>query len=208
MAKPIPKRKIPEKTDSMGVTLLMEAAKQNVPEKVIECIEMGHNIDATDNAGYTALMHAVVADNEEIALLLMHHKAALGNANRAGENALHMATKKTGEETMDQFVERWVTLQGPLDAQDKLDGHTALMNAIAAGNAWQACRLVRAGADFDTLTDTRGYNRRAAVAHSISRRRTRIISGPPSPSAARRKQNDGARNAPPLPAPPIRLTTT
>ncbi len=157
MTKPIPKRKTPEKADTMGVTLLMEAAKHNAIDKILECLDAGHNIDATDNAGYTALMHGVVAGAEEAALMLMHHKAALGNTNRAGQNALHMATTKTSEDSMDQVVERWAKLQGPLDAQDKLDHHTPLMNAIAAGNIWQAVRLVDAGADFDTLADKQGY---------------------------------------------------
>jgi hypothetical protein len=152
MANP-PKKSPPrEKPDMMGVTLIMEAAKHNVISKIVECIEAKHNINAVDDAGFTALLHAVTAGHEEAALMLLFHKADMTIANRAGWTALHVAAEKK----LDQVVERWATLKGPLDDQEKIDGHTPLMKAILADDIWAAVRLVDAGADFSKLKDKKG----------------------------------------------------
>lgn len=153
MKKPPPHSPLPEKTDSNGVTLMMEAAKHNVVTKIVETIEAGHDIDRADKAGYTALLHAVVAGHEEAALMLMFHKADLAKTNRAGESALHFAAEKQ----MHGVVTRWVQYHGPLDMQDKTEQRTPLMRAILQNDIYAAELLLRSGADFDQLKDKQGY---------------------------------------------------
>lgn len=143
---------IPERADVNGITLIMEAAKRNLVQKIVECVEDGHNVNAIDNSDYSALLHAADTKSEEAALMLIHHKADMAHADRAGRNALIIAC----ENQMDQLVERWALNKGPLDAQEKLGNNTALMTAIARGNAWAAVRLIDAGADFDTLKNKNG----------------------------------------------------
>jgi len=152
--RPSPKKPVPfrEVADMMGVTRLMEAAKHNAVKAILECVESKHNINAVDNSGFTALLHAVVAGHEEAALMLMFHKADLSIANRAGWTALHVASEKK----MHQVIERWAVMNGPLDAQEKIDNHTALMKAIVSDDIWAAVRLVDAGADFNKLADKKG----------------------------------------------------
>lgn len=150
-----PNRKKPvlrDVADSMGVTRLMEAAKRNEIGAILQHVEAKHNLDRVDNAGYTALLYAAVEGHEEAALMLMFHKADLTIANRAGWNALHIASEKK----MHQVIERWATMKGPLDAQEKIDNHTALMKAIVSDDIWAATRLVDAGADYSILKDKSG----------------------------------------------------
>lgn len=143
---------IPERADANGITLIMEAAKRNLIQKIVECVEDGHNVNAIDKAGYSTLLHAADAKSEEAALMLIHHKADMTHADRAGRNALIIAC----ENRMDQLVERWALNKGPLDAQEKINGDTALMVAIKKRNAWAAVRLIDAGADFETLRNDKG----------------------------------------------------
>lgn len=146
------RKRIPERADLNGITLIMEAAKRNLVQKIVECVEDGHSVNAVDNAGFSALLHAADTGSEEAALMLIHHKADMTHADRAGRTGLVIAC----ENLMDQLVERWVLNEGPLDAQEKTNGDTALMVAIRKRNAWAAVRLVDAGADFETLKNNAG----------------------------------------------------
>lgn len=143
---------IPERADANGITLIMEAAKRNLVQKIVECVEDRHNVNAVDNAGFSALLYAADTKSEEAALMLIHHGADMTLTDRAGRNALIIAC----ENRLDQLVERWAVKKGPLDAQEKTNGDTALMTAIRKRNAWAAVRLIDAGADFDTLKNNKG----------------------------------------------------
>jgi len=147
-----PRPHIPETPDANGMTLLMEAARQNVLKKITECVEMKHDLNAVDNAGNSALMHAVMNDSEEAACLLLHHGIAPDCASNTGETPLMEACRRQ----MDTIVERIAQTGKGLDLQDKVDRRTALMYAIDAGDGWAACRLAAAGADTDTLHDKNG----------------------------------------------------
>ncbi|MDE1151310.1 MAG: ankyrin repeat domain-containing protein [Micavibrio sp.] len=147
-----PNPRIPETPDANGMTLLMEAARQNLLAKITECVGMKHNINAVDNAGNNALMHAVVNDSEEAACLLLHHGIAPDCAAKTGETPLMEACRRQ----MDTIVERIAASGKGLDLQEKVEGRTALMLAIEAGDGWAACRLASAGADTATLRDKKG----------------------------------------------------
>ena len=143
---------VPDIADDDGVTPLMRAARDNQSSAIAEMVAEGHNINATDNAGNSALIHAASNGAEEAVLMLMHHKADLTATDPNGQTALIMAARVS----MQLVVERWATMGGPMDTQEKDTGQTALMAAAAMNDVWAACRLVDAGADFEKLTDKNG----------------------------------------------------
>lgn len=143
---------VPDIADDDGVTPLMRAARDNQSSAIAEMVAEGHNINATDNAGNSALIHAASNGAEEAVLMLMHHKADLAATDPNGQTALIMAARVS----MQLVVERWATMGGPMDTQEKDTGQTALMAAAAMNDVWAACRLVEAGADFEKLTDKNG----------------------------------------------------
>lgn len=143
---------VPDIADDDGVTPLMRAARDNDSSAIVDMVMNGHRINAVDKTGNSALIYAANSGSEEAALMLMFHKADLNAVNRQGQTALIIAAANK----MQPIVERWAVMGAPLDAQEKLGGRTALMTAIAANDAWAACRLVDAGADFDKITDKKG----------------------------------------------------
>jgi ankyrin repeat protein len=143
---------VPDIADENGVTPLMRAARDNDSSAIAAMVTAGHNIDAIDNAGNSALIHAARNGAEEAALMLMFHKADLNAADTQGQTALIMAARTS----MQLIVERWATMGGPMDAQEKETGQTALMVAAAMNDVWASCRLVEAGADFEKITDKNG----------------------------------------------------
>lgn len=148
------KKYIPEYADANGHYPLMKAARANDIARVVELLDAGHDKDKQDRAGFTAVMHSVVAGHEEAALMLMHHGADLTKLRRLnGQTALHVAMNKQ----MHQVLERWIQKSGPLDVQETDTGRTALMVAIAKYDTYAAERLILAGADFDKLTDKQGH---------------------------------------------------
>ncbi|HYD17506.1 MAG TPA: ankyrin repeat domain-containing protein [Patescibacteria group bacterium] len=138
--------------DLNGITPLMRAAAANDSSRIAELVAEGHDVNAKDAAGSSALIYGVANDGEEAALMLMFHKADLSATNRNAETALIIAARKQ----MNQVVQRWAVMGAPFDAQENQHGRTALMTAIVKEDIWAACRLVDAGADFDTLKDFRG----------------------------------------------------
>lgn len=143
---------VPDIADDNGVTPLMRAARDNNSSAIAEMVAQGHNINAIDNAGNSALIYAARNGAEEAALMLMFHKADLNAVDPKGQTALIMAAR-TG---MQLIVERWAAMGGPMDAQEKETGQTALMAAAAMNDVWATCRLVEAGADFEKLADKNG----------------------------------------------------
>lgn len=143
---------VPDIADDNGVTPLMRAARDNNSSAIAEMVAEGHNINAADNAGNSALIYAARNGAEEAALMLMFHKADLTAVDAKGRTALIMAARAS----MQLVVERWATMGGPMDAQEKETGQTALMAAAAMNDVWATCRLVEAGADFEKLTDKNG----------------------------------------------------
>jgi len=131
-----------------ALTALMHAARENDVQKIAALVQNKNaDMTATDELGRTALLQALEAGNEEAALMLIFHGSDTGYARPPkNETPLIIACRKN----MTQAIERLVTVKAPLDAQDN-DGNTGLMKALENANGWAACRLVGAGADFDTL---------------------------------------------------------
>lgn len=158
------KKYISEYPDANGHYPLMKAARANDVGRVADCIAAGHDINRQDRAGFTAVMHSVVAGHEEAALMLMYHDADLSKLRRLnGQTALHIAMGKQ----MHQVLERWLQKKGPLDVQETDTGRTALMVAISKGDTYASERLILAGADFDRLTDKEGHTAEYAALRSF-----------------------------------------
>lgn len=143
---------VPDIADEDGVTPLMLAARDNKSSAIADMVAAGHNINAVDSTGNSALIYAARNGAEEAALMLMFHKADLTATDPKGQTALIMAAHAS----LQLVVERWATMGGPMDAQEKETGQTALMAAAAMNDVWATCRLVEAGADFEKLTDKNG----------------------------------------------------
>lgn len=143
---------VPDIADDNGVTPLMRAARDNDSGAIADMVAEGHNVNAVDNAGNSALLYAARNGAEEAALMLMFHQADLNAVNPKGQTALIIAARSG----MQPVVERWAVMGGPMDAQEKETGLTALMAAASANDVWAACRIVEAGADFEKITDANG----------------------------------------------------
>ncbi len=143
---------LPDIADEDGVTPLMRAARDNDSSAIAEMVAEGHDVNAADDAGNSALIYAARNASEEAALMLMFHKADLSALNPKGQTALIIAARSE----MQGIVERWAVMGGPMDAQEKETGQTALMAAAASNDVWAACRLAEAGADFEKITDANG----------------------------------------------------
>lgn len=100
-------------------------------------------IDAPDDTGTPALVHALKNEYEDIALWLLHRGANRDLAGAGGETPLMVACDKL----MSGVVEKLVTQGAALEARDGALQETALFKAIRAKHAWAACRLIEAGAD-------------------------------------------------------------
>jgi hypothetical protein len=144
-----------DKRDADGTTLLMEAARQNLPAKVLECLQQGSDINAVDKNGATPLMYAIENKAADCAVLLANKGADLSLKNRQGMNALMMACQHP-QGIMTEVIETLVRRGSPLDERGSVTCATALIHAIYNHDVWAACRLVRAGADYKTIGDKQG----------------------------------------------------
>ena len=131
-----------------ALTALMHAARENDVQKIVALVQNNNaDMTATDELGRSALLQALEAGHEEAALMLIFHGSDTGYCRPPkNETPLIIACRKN----MTLAIERLVTVKAPLDAQDN-DGNTGLMKALENANGWAACRLVGAGADFDTI---------------------------------------------------------
>ncbi|ONK64805.1 uncharacterized protein A4U43_C07F30130 [Asparagus officinalis] len=74
------------------VEILIEKASTGNAELCELLIEEGAEIDATDRAGQTPLMSAVICDNREVALLLIRHGASVDVQDKEGYTVLGRAS--------------------------------------------------------------------------------------------------------------------
>ncbi|KAE9453968.1 hypothetical protein C3L33_14118, partial [Rhododendron williamsianum] len=63
------------------------------PLSLIDVRSLGAEIDATDRAGQTPLMNAVICENKEVALLLIRHGADVDVEDKEGYTVLGRASK-------------------------------------------------------------------------------------------------------------------
>lgn len=149
--RPVPAKFIVDRRDSLGVTLLMEAARRGVRERMLQCLDEGSDINAVDNGGFNALMHALQGKQDVPAIDLMNRGIDVTHQAKNGSTALIESCLSQIPEITDRLLKKKV----PLDAQNQ-SGNTALMIACLLKDGWAACRIAEEGADFDTLKNNRG----------------------------------------------------
>ncbi|MEA2581712.1 MAG: uncharacterized protein QOE83_2604 [Actinomycetota bacterium] len=76
-----------------GATSMMAAAYGGVTEAVVDLIERGAVIDATDQVGYTALMFAAAAGQSGVIKTLIERGANVDVRGKAGETPLMLASQ-------------------------------------------------------------------------------------------------------------------
>lgn len=155
---------IVDRRDSLGVTLLMEAARQGERECLLRCLEEGSDINAVDNAGNNAVIHALQAGHDGIAIILMNQGAEVAKPTKMGITALMEACTARMPEVIDRLLQKKV----PLDLQDRL-GNTALMLSCDLGDGWAACRIAEEGADFEVLKNKAGFTALALARSKMKR---------------------------------------
>ena len=147
-----PRPDFPPKADAPSVTPLMEAAKQNDIEKIHAYVEAQHKVNAVDNLGWNALQHALVNEQEEAAVTLLNAGIDPVAPNKLGDTPLMEACRRQ----IDTVITRIARSGCNLDAQEKVNGHTAVMVAIETGDGYAACILAENGADTATLKNKKG----------------------------------------------------
>lgn len=140
-----------DKRDSLGTTPLMEAARQGTYDRLIKCLDEGSDINAVDYAGNNALMYAIERKQDGIATILLSKGIDAGRKNAVGQTPLLNACMEGVPEIIQRLLEHDIAL----DVQDK-HGNTGLMISCAIRDSWAACKLVDAGADVDTLRNSKG----------------------------------------------------
>ncbi|TAL37275.1 MAG: ankyrin repeat domain-containing protein [Alphaproteobacteria bacterium] len=158
--RPVPAKFVVDRRDSLGVTLLMEAARRGVRERMLQCLDEGSDINAVDNGGYNALMHALQGKQDVPAIDLINRGIDVTLRAKNGSTALIEACQSQ----MPEIIERLLKKKVPLDAQNS-QGNTALMIACLLNDGWAACRVAEEGADFETLK-----NKKEMTAIDIARR--------------------------------------
>lgn len=140
-----------DKRDSLGTTLLMEAARRGTYDRLLKCLGEGSDINAVDYAGRNALMYAIEGKHDGLATVLIARGIDAERKDANKNTPLIQACIAGVPEIIERLMQKHVTL----DAQND-KGNTALMMACTAGDGWAACKLVDAGADFETLKNSKG----------------------------------------------------
>lgn len=130
------------------VTPLMRAAETgNLPalEKFV-----GHTwIEFSDEQGYTALMHAILAGQLESVKFLVEHGANVNMRNSFnGDSTLMYAATQGNPDIVNYLISQHVQIEFR-----NTQNETALIKAAAAGNASIALTLLDHGAHFNRCTN-------------------------------------------------------
>ena len=128
-------------------TPIMEAAAQNKYAEINDYIAAGHSLNAVDSLGWNALHHAMMGDAEEAAVTLLNAGINPVQQNKLGDTPLMEACRRQ----VDTVITRIAKSGCHRDAQERVNGHTAVMLAILAGDGYAACILAENGADTATL---------------------------------------------------------
>jgi len=139
--------------DEQGVTPLMEAAAQGVPEVFLPLLhDCGANIDAVDREGRTVLMHAALGGVRLIIKQLLDAGAEIQAKDHAGYTALTHAKMRGNEDAVDMLLSAALKT-GLLGTPDR--ARALAPSPAAAGNPTRDASSPRA--DHVTNSDSTGH---------------------------------------------------
>lgn len=131
------------KDEGSGATALISAASHGNPEIVHALLQGGADVNAKDNAGYTAILRAIQNKYDEIAdALLARPSLDLDAQGLSGPTVLMSYVWRGQENTVKQLLER-----GANPNLSDEDGDTALHGAVQRGNVNILRMLLGAGAN-------------------------------------------------------------
>ena len=122
----------PASAAQQSESLLRESAASGQTEALRHLLSGSEEVgvDAPDEAGWTALMHAARGGHGAVARLLLDAGANVHQTNEAQETALHLAAQHGGTE-----VARLLLAAGADYAARDAEGRTPLFRAIGGGHA-------------------------------------------------------------------------
>ena len=116
-------------------------------KEVKRCLKAGANINAADEHGNTALIHAYDKDNEEVAEFLMKNGADVNAAGRDGWTLLMLACDRGDKEMTLALIANGAYVNVVQDSS-----YTPLLYACAKGYKEITQVLIANGADVDVVT--------------------------------------------------------
>ena len=103
---------------ALVATDLVQAAARNDQECVLRLLQLGFAIDATDNAGATALTYACAAGNADLIEFLLKHSASPAGGNMPAHSTIQALTPLAAAVRGRHFdvIRRLIALGAPIDA--------------------------------------------------------------------------------------------
>lgn len=138
---------------------LWAAARSGSIDQAYLALEGGGDINAVDPAGATALIIAINARMEDMAIWLVEHGASPDRTDRSGDTPLHLAARQD----MGALTRSLLDAGAKVDAEN-VDGRTPLMLAVVHRHADVARQLISAGAST-RHADRQGQTARDLAAH-------------------------------------------
>lgn len=135
---------------STGNNLIL-ALKHRQPEKALDLIEMGEDVNGLDEDGSSALMLA--AQYEKIFLLIVERNPEVWHVNKDGETVLHSIAYSGTVGELNALDQRGIP-PGEIDRQDD-EGNPPLFCAVSNLPVFEA--LLSLGADIN-LKNGKGYS--------------------------------------------------
>jgi ankyrin repeat protein len=134
--------------------LLRRAAEHGHTRSLNHLLSREVHCNIPNENGETTALLALGAGHQELAILLHHHGAELGDLENAGGNALRSAASNNNTEGVKILLEKGVRIS---DSDEK--GVTALMRAAAAGHAQMVVHLLA----NDAMLSSKDIERRTAL---------------------------------------------
>lgn len=130
----------------------LHIAAQTGNLRILQTLMRGNaDCDEKDSDGRTPLIHAVVQDHQDVALMLLGHGARLDEADYLMRTALHYAVLHQRESMLRLLLRHYVdgSPDPDIDAKDT-SGWTALHMAINKGFEEGVTMLLQSGANLHT----------------------------------------------------------
>jgi ankyrin repeat protein len=142
-----------------GATPLMQAAFDGDVAQAKRLLKNHANVNAVNAYGVNAMLLAAEASNTPLIELLLQAGAKANSANPDGETALHLVARTGNIEAAKLLLKAGAKV----DAPETFGGQTPLMWAVARRHPEMVELLIAKGADVNTRSAVRDYQRVATA---------------------------------------------